>query len=156
MKYLSCVCDCIRDFAGFRANILSLDQALLIASHEGLKSQLCASNSDFLQALDVCTACIKAQGTNPSGGTSSISSLLPFLEFCHLLSYSTLTYTSTNGQITTIVYLLPTNNAASTTSSSSRATKTTSTLATPTSPAPQNTASSPSVSGMYIPFVETL
>ncbi|KAL7953078.1 hypothetical protein V8C34DRAFT_297911 [Trichoderma compactum] len=122
------------------------NQALLIASDEGLKSQLCASNSPFLQALDVCSACIKAQGTNPSGGTSSISSLLPFLEFCHLLSYSTLTYTSTNGQITTIVYLLPTNHAATTTSSSPRTTTTTSTLAPPTSPAPQNTASSPSVS----------
>lgn len=158
VKYLSI--DCIRDSTGFRANILSLGNALTIAWVEGLKSQLCAPNSTFIKALDTCTACIKAQ-PNPSGGIKSISSLLPYLEFCHLLSYSTLMYTSTNGQITTIVYLLPTNNAATTTSSSSRTTTTskttsrattpsrTSTVATPTSLAPQNAASSPSVSGIH-------
>ncbi|KAK0766480.1 hypothetical protein N5P37_000205 [Trichoderma harzianum] len=132
--------------------------ALLIAQAQGLKSQLCAPNSAFIEALDSCSACIKTQGPNPRGGILSISPLLPFLEFCHLLSYSTLMYTSTNGQITTIVYLLPTNNAATNTSSSSRTITTskktsrattpsrTSTLAIPTSLAPQNAASSPSVS----------
>ncbi|QYT05213.1 hypothetical protein H0G86_012107 [Trichoderma simmonsii] len=132
--------------------------ALLIAQAQGLKSQLCAPNSAFMEALDSCSACIKTQGPNPRGGISSISQLLPALEFCHLLSYSTLKYTSTNGQIATIVYLLPTNNAATKTSSSSRTITTskktsrattpsrTSTLAIPTSLAPQNAASSPSVS----------
>ncbi|KAM6487676.1 hypothetical protein HDV62DRAFT_159075 [Trichoderma sp. SZMC 28011] len=135
--------------------------ALAIAQAQGLKSQLCAPNSAFIEAVDSCSACIKTQGPNPRGGISSISHLLPALEFCHLLSYSTLKYTSTNGQIATIVYLLPTNNAATKTSSSSRTITTskktsrattpsrTSTLAIPTSLAPQNAASSPSVSGIH-------
>ncbi|KAL6811919.1 hypothetical protein V8C40DRAFT_257734 [Trichoderma camerunense] len=132
--------------------------ALAIATVEGLKSQLCAPNSAFIEAVDSCSACIKGSGPNPRGGISSISPLIPYLEFCHLLAYSTLMYTSTNGQITTIVYLLPTNKAATNTSSSSRTITTskktsrattpsrTSTLAIPTSLVPQNAASSPSVS----------
>ncbi|OPB40517.1 hypothetical protein A0O28_0005960 [Trichoderma guizhouense] len=135
--------------------------AFSIAQAQGLKSQLCAPNSAFIEAVDSCSACIKTQGPNPRGGISSISLLLPALEFCHLLSYSTLKYTSTNGQIATIVYLLPTNIAATNTSSSSRTITTskktsrattpsrTSTLAIPTSLAPQNAASSPSVSGIH-------
>lgn len=150
-----------RSTTSFRANISSLDDALTIASAEGLNRQLCAPNSPFIEALDSCSACIKAQGSDPNGGATSLSPLIPFLEYCNLLSYSTLTYTSTDGQVTTIVYLLPTNNAATTTTSSSRTSTTskktsgattpsrTSTLATQTSLAPQNAASSPSVAGIH-------
>lgn len=120
VKHLSS--DRFQDSTSFRANISSLDDALAIGMSSGLQSELCAPSSPFIIAVDACCACIKEAGSDLKGGTSNVSSLLPFLEYCHLLSYSTLTYTSTNGQVATIVYLLPTNNAATTTTTSSRTT----------------------------------
>jgi hypothetical protein len=144
----------IKKFTSIRANITSLDDALTIAEAEGKTSALCTPSSTFIEAVDSCGTCVNAQSSNPSGSATVISSLLPYLDFCHLLSYSTLTQ---------IVYLLPTNNAASTTTPPSSTTTSekasrsttpsrTSSTATQTSVDPQNTVSSSPVSGMRIPF----